>query len=245
MASGGMLLTDCDLLTLTGMTNSTSKDNEHAAFSKAVAGAKLGSTYVARTTCFVHPEEQLGLHKLNYRWFSFSCLSLFFVCFEVSPIRLLMFLLLCSLFSMLHLSFFFSDASCLTLRVNLLRPRSPFYGCILVANTYFWVLAEKNYKRFPANVLQIFPFHMWTCFSFVYWNLVYWCFLRWTTSVNYFWSPDVMDARRVQRLLPQCWVCRTVPHTGEWSGFVLEGQTRQISLVSFVKIVFIDDHWCR
>jgi len=67
MASGGMLLTDCDLLTLTGMTNSTSKDNEHAAFSKAVAGAKLGSTYVARTTCFVHPEEQLGLHKLNYR----------------------------------------------------------------------------------------------------------------------------------------------------------------------------------
>ena len=63
MAAGRILLTDCYPLTLIGMTNSTSTENEHAAVSKAVAGAKFGSTFVARTSCFVHPEEQLGLHK--------------------------------------------------------------------------------------------------------------------------------------------------------------------------------------
>jgi len=90
--------------------------------------------------------------SLNYRWFSFSCLSLFFVCFEVSPIRLLVFLLLCPLFSMLDLSFFFSDASCLTLRVNLLRPRSPLYGCILVANTYFWGTDGEKLQTLPCQL---------------------------------------------------------------------------------------------
>ena len=58
-----MLLTDCYLLKLIGMANSTSRENETAAFSKAVRGAKFGSTFVARTSCFVHPEEQLGLRK--------------------------------------------------------------------------------------------------------------------------------------------------------------------------------------
>jgi len=45
------------------MANSTSTENKTAAVSKAVAGAKFGSTFVARTSCFVHPEEQLGLRK--------------------------------------------------------------------------------------------------------------------------------------------------------------------------------------
>ena len=58
-----MLLTDCYPLKLIGMANSTSTENETAAVSKAVRGAKFGSTFVARTSHFVHPEEQLGLHK--------------------------------------------------------------------------------------------------------------------------------------------------------------------------------------
>jgi len=45
------------------MANSTSTENEEAAGSKAVAVAKSVSTFAARTSCFVHPEEQLGLHK--------------------------------------------------------------------------------------------------------------------------------------------------------------------------------------
>ena len=56
-----MLLTDCYLLKLSGIANSTSVKNETAAVSKA--GVPFGSTFVARTSCFVHPEEQLGLHK--------------------------------------------------------------------------------------------------------------------------------------------------------------------------------------
>jgi len=48
---------------LTDGANSTSAENETAAASKVVPGAKLGSTFVARTSCFVHPKEQLGLHK--------------------------------------------------------------------------------------------------------------------------------------------------------------------------------------
>ena len=39
-----MLLTDCYPLKLIGMANSTSRENETAAVSKAVAGAKFGST---------------------------------------------------------------------------------------------------------------------------------------------------------------------------------------------------------
>jgi len=58
-----MILTDCYPLRLTGMANSTSAENETVAVSKAVAGVKFGSTFVVRTSCFVHPEEQLGLHK--------------------------------------------------------------------------------------------------------------------------------------------------------------------------------------
>ena len=58
-----MLLTDCYQLKLSGTANSTSAENETAVASKAVAGAKFESTFVARTSCFVHPEEQLGLHK--------------------------------------------------------------------------------------------------------------------------------------------------------------------------------------
>ena len=58
-----MILTDCYPLKLSGTANSTSAENETAAASKAVAGVKFGSTFVARTSCFVHPEEQLGLHK--------------------------------------------------------------------------------------------------------------------------------------------------------------------------------------
>jgi len=58
-----MLLTDCYSLRLIGTANSTSAENETAAVSKAVASAKFGSTFVAKTSCFGHPEEQLGLHK--------------------------------------------------------------------------------------------------------------------------------------------------------------------------------------
>jgi len=54
-----MLLTDCYSLKLSGTANSTSAENKTAAASKAVPGAKFGSTFVARTSCFVHPEEQL------------------------------------------------------------------------------------------------------------------------------------------------------------------------------------------
>ena len=56
-----MLLTDCYPLKLIGTANNTSRENETAAVSKAVAGAKFGSAFVARTSCFVHPEEQLRL----------------------------------------------------------------------------------------------------------------------------------------------------------------------------------------
>jgi len=45
------------------MANSTSTENEKVAMSKVVAGAKFGSTFVARMSGFVNPEEQLGLHK--------------------------------------------------------------------------------------------------------------------------------------------------------------------------------------
>jgi len=58
-----MLLTDCYPLKLSGTANSTSAENETAAASKGVARAKFGSNSVARTSCFVHPEEQLGLRK--------------------------------------------------------------------------------------------------------------------------------------------------------------------------------------
>jgi len=58
-----MVLPDCYPLKLSGTANSTSAENETAAASKAVAGAKFGSTFVARTSCCVHSEEQLGLHK--------------------------------------------------------------------------------------------------------------------------------------------------------------------------------------
>ena len=58
-----MLLTDCYPLKLIGVANSTSTENETAAVSEAVAGAKFGSTFLVRTSCFVHPEEQLGLRK--------------------------------------------------------------------------------------------------------------------------------------------------------------------------------------
>ena len=57
------LPTDCYLLKLIGMANSTSTENEKVAMSKVVAGAKFGSTFVARMSGFVNPEEQLGLHK--------------------------------------------------------------------------------------------------------------------------------------------------------------------------------------
>ena len=58
-----MLLTDCYPLKLSGTANSTSAENKTVVVFKAVAGEKFGSTFVARTSCFVHPEEQLGLHK--------------------------------------------------------------------------------------------------------------------------------------------------------------------------------------
>ena len=63
MGANRMILTDCYSLKLIGTANSTSAENEIAAVSKAVTGAKFGSTFVARTSCFVHPEEHLGLHK--------------------------------------------------------------------------------------------------------------------------------------------------------------------------------------
>ena len=58
-----MLLTDCYPLKLIGTANNTSRENETAAVSKAVAGAKFGSAFHARRSCFVHPEEQLQLRK--------------------------------------------------------------------------------------------------------------------------------------------------------------------------------------
>jgi len=58
-----MLLTDCYPLKLSGTANRTSEENKTVVASKAVAGVKFGSTSVARTSCFVLPEEQLGLHK--------------------------------------------------------------------------------------------------------------------------------------------------------------------------------------
>ena len=61
-----MLLTDCYSLKLSGTANSTSAENKTAAASKAVPGAKFGSTFVARTSCFVHPEEQLWPNGLNF-----------------------------------------------------------------------------------------------------------------------------------------------------------------------------------
>jgi len=63
MGTARMLLTDCYPLKLIPMAKSTSTESEEAVDSNAVAGAKFGSTFVARTSCFVHPEEQLGLHK--------------------------------------------------------------------------------------------------------------------------------------------------------------------------------------
>ena len=58
-----MLLTDCYPLKLIGTANSTSRENETAAVCKAVTGAKFGSAFVARMSCFVHTEEQLRLRK--------------------------------------------------------------------------------------------------------------------------------------------------------------------------------------
>ena len=54
-----MLLTGCYPLKLIGTANNTRRENETAAVSIAVAGTKFGSAFVARTSCFVHPEEQL------------------------------------------------------------------------------------------------------------------------------------------------------------------------------------------
>jgi len=66
MSADRMLLTNCYPLNLIGMANGASAENEKAAFSKAVAGAKFGSTFVARTSRFVHPEERLGcIYKVS------------------------------------------------------------------------------------------------------------------------------------------------------------------------------------
>jgi len=62
MGAGRVLLTDYYPLTLIGMANRPVQKRAGGDF-KAVAGAKCWSTFVARMSCFVHPEEQSGLHR--------------------------------------------------------------------------------------------------------------------------------------------------------------------------------------